>query len=275
MVMTDTFTGTGSQSTFTLRNKIAALTGGSIQADAVVYQRYLNGFNFPNNSTFTLSTPPPNNSQIVVPGTVGLNFNVYDVATIAGVSGAANVNEQAFYLADDGLGSQNILVNTYTNVSGNSGIAILFRNLATAAGASTTWTQLACADASGNVLSYQATGTTLYVHNFTALTSTSASAAALTTTLVVNSASAFFPGDYFLINPGTGTQENPKILTINYSTNTITHTGVNYSHLANEIVVMNGLQLFARGTLPIGTLNGVALSFINLGLTFDCLLTGR
>jgi len=274
MILVDTFTGDGTTKSFTLRNKTSPYLAGAIQADSTIFQRYLNGFSVSSN-TFTLTSAPALNSQIVAPGTVGLNFDVFDTASEPSVSGPANVKEVAFYLADDGLTSQNIFANTYTAVNGNPGIAVLFRNLATAAGASTTWTQLSSADASGNVVSYQATGATLYLPNFYALSSLSASAAPLSTTLVVNQASAFNPGDYFFINPGQATQENPKILSINNLTNTITHTGVNYAHYSGELIFMNALKLYAKGTLPIGQLNGVAQAFINLGITYDCYLVGR
>lgn len=275
MILLDTYTSDGT-STYTLRGKSSPFVGGTIQADATLYFRYLNGFSFPTAQTFTLSSSPPVGAQIVVPGTVGLNFDIFDATDVPGQTSPANVKEVAFYLADDGLTTANILINSYNPVSGNPGIAIFFQNMATAAGASTAWCQLSCADASGAVIGYQATGTTLYTAPLQAFSSLIASSAALSTSMTLLSASGgFYAGDYVIVNPGGGTQETVKILALNQFTGVCTITGFNYDHSAGEQVFVCGRKFWAKGTLPIGILGGVAQSFINLGLVYDTIMTSR
>jgi hypothetical protein len=269
----DLYTGTGSTSTFNLKNLVASKVGNTIQFDNVVYQRYLNGYTFPSNTSFTLSSTPPANSQGIVPGTQSLLFSVFDALNVPGQPVPSNQNAQTFYLADDGQSTSNIIVNEYVPVSGNPGIAILFQNMVTAAGASTTFLALACANVNGTAMSYQATGTTLYTAPYYAITALSASAASLGTTITVNSVTGFYPGDFIFINPGNGTQENPQITGI--SGNTLTVSGLNYTHSANELVVMNGRQFWANCTLPVGILNGVTNSYINICLIVDCLQQSR
>lgn len=252
---------------------VASKVGGSIQFGTTVFQRYLSGFSFPSNSTYTLSSIPPANSQGIVPGSSGLNFAAFDQATVPGVTSPANRDDEGFYLADDGLTLSNILINKYTAVGTNPGIAILFQNMVTAAGASTTFLALACANVSGTALTYQATGTTLYTDNLQALTSLSASSAALSTSLTVYSASGMYPGDYIFVNPSGLTQENPKITAI--SGNTLTITGLNFDHLANEYVAVNGRKFFGRCLIPPNTLGGVTQNYVNIVLTVDCLSVSR
>lgn len=269
----DLYTGTGLGPTYNLKNLVASKVGDSIQFDNVVYQRYLNGYTFPTSTSFTLSSTPPANSQGIVPGTQGLNFAAFDAVNVPGQTSPANQNDQGFYLADDGQTTSSIMVNKYVAVSGNPGIAILFQNMVTAGGASTTFLALACCDVSGNALTYQATGTVLYTDNYQALTSLSASGAALGTTLLVTSASGFYPGDYIFVNPGNATQENPQILSI--SGNTITTGGLNYDHLANELIIMNGRKFSGRCVIPPGTLAGIVQKYINICLVYDVIQISR
>jgi len=275
LIQDDTATGDGVSNTITLRNKTATQVGSAIQADTTIYESYLNAFSFPTAQKVQLSTVPALNSQIVIPGKTGLTFPIFDQVNIPGQSSPANVVDEFFYLADDGTGPANIFVNTYNQVFGTPGIAIFFQNLASAAGAQTTFMQLACADVNGNVMTYQATGTTLYTAPYYALTQVAASSAALTNTLQVLNASGFYLGDYIIINPGGGTQENVKITGISLVTNTLTTTGQTFQHLTNELVVMNGRKFWARCTLPVGALGGVAQTFFNLGLCYDTILEAR
>lgn len=272
----DTATGDGLTSLFKLVNKSSAQVGEAAQANLTLYHRYLNGLTTPDSTHVQLSSAPPANAQIVIPGQRGVLFDAFDGTDVPGeTAGQANVSTAKFYVADDGTGNPNILVNTYRATPGNPGVAVLFQNLVTAAGASVTWTQLACADAAGNALTYAATGTAIYTDEFYALTSVTASGAALSTTLVVASATGIYPGDYVKINPGGLTEENPQITAINYASNTLTLTSLRFDHLAGEYLYMNGRAFWGKVIFPVGVLAGVAQEFINLCLSLDAIVQAR
>lgn len=274
----DTYTAGVSQTNYKLLNNNSNTVGAKVQIDANLALASLKGFTFPDSSHINLTATPATGAQIVVPGQLGLIFTEFDAVTIPGVASPANVAITKFYLADDTTGAGNILNNTYRKVTGNPGIAVFFSNYATAAGAQLFWSQLACADANGgNTLAFLATGTTLYVHDFYASTSLLGSAASslTSTTISVNSASGFYPGDYIILNPGGTNQENPTITAIDYANNIFTVPGLNFAHNSGELVIMNGLALYAKMTIPIGYLVGVAQTFINLCPTIDCLQVAR
>lgn len=260
--LTDTYSGNGTQTLFDLINNTSDTLAGVIQFDLTNFIRLIGGYTTPTSSEFVTATAPPLNSQGITPALSSLPFPVFDVTSIPGNT-SANIRDVPFYLADPGDG---ITTNSYNEYPGNPGIAILFQNLVTAAGAQTTWTQLACANADGSLGTYQATGTTLYTAPYYALSTLTASAAAGATTLQVASASGFYAGDFIILNPGGGTVENPQITNINYSTNTLTITGTNYNHFIGESALMNARKFYARVTMPVGALDGIATTFYNLAL---------
>lgn len=272
----DVITGDGSTVNFRLVKKQSSQVGDTVQIDATKEPRYLQGWSLPDSTHIQFTTAPPANSQGVIPGVNPVDFECFDTASEPGVSGSANVDTFEVWLADDATDPYNSIVNQkYMPVYGNPGIAIFFQNLCTAAGAQTFWTRIACCDASGNALSYGATAGTIYTASFQALTSLTATAAALATQLTVQSASGFYAGDYIILNPGQVTEEKLKILSINYASNILTTTGVNYPHSKNELVFMQGRKFIVEGTIPIGTLSGTAQSFINLGLFYDTIAESR
>ena len=208
----DQFTGDGSTTTYTLANKTTSHLAPSVLVDLNQYTQITGGFTVINSTQFTMAVAPAINSQILAPGTVALTFSAFDQPVIPGVSGTtANVDTETFWLADDGLGTNNIFNNTFNAAPNSPGVAIFFQNLVTAAGAQTFWMQLACADGNGNALTYGATGTTLYTGAFQAYSTLTASASASTKQLYVTNAAQFTPGDYFWVNPSGGTYENARI----------------------------------------------------------------
>ena len=160
------YTGDGVNDTFQIQYGTSVNTGDTIQVDLDYFARYLGGFTFPDTTHFQLSEVPPLNSQIVAPSNSYVAQRGFDQASVPGVTGAANVTETAFWVAEDGTG---LTTNIYDGLPGDPGISILLSNLCTAAGAQVSWGQLACADASGNALTYQATGTTLYTAKYAVL----------------------------------------------------------------------------------------------------------
>lgn len=264
------YTGDGATTTFPLTNNTSVTTGDTIQFDLVYYSRPLGGFSYPDSTHFTLSSAPPSNSQGLATSTSVLEYSGFDQEQVDGAPSPANVIEQKFYVADDGT---DLTTTIYDAQPGAPGIAILFSNLVTAAGAQTSWMQLACADASGNALTYQATGTTLYCAKFYAFTSLSASAAAGTTTLQIASASGFTAGQFITINPGQLSEEDVQITSI--ASNTLTITGTNFQHNSGEFVFMKGLEFWSKCTIPINALGGVAGNLINLALTLKSTKVSR
>lgn len=274
--LVDVFAGTGAVSLFNFTNLTAQTVGPTIQFDLVPYTRILGGFSTPTNSSFQLASTPPLNAQGIAPSNIALTFPVFDQAIVPGTPNptSANVIDVPFWLADDGNG---IVSQEYIPMPGAIGIPLFFQNMVTAAGASVAWTQLACANPDGSltVSNYAATGTTLYTAQYIALTTLSASAASLATTIVVAAASGFYAGDYIFLNPGGGTQETVGVTAINYGTNTLTITGINYNHFSGENVFMLGRKFWARCTLPVGTLNGSAANYYNLVLSFQAAIASR
>lgn len=261
--LVNTYTGDGSTVTFELRNGTSVTCGDTIQADLVYYSRPLNGFTYPDSSHFTLSSAPPLNSQILSTSTSPLEYSGFDQITVPGsINTPSNVIEKKFYIADDGT---DLTTTIHDAQPGQLGIGVLFSNLVTAAGAQVSWMQLACANAAGDALTYQATGTTLYLGKFYAFTSLTASAAGLATTLQVASASGLTAGQFITINPGGGSEEDVQITSI--ASNTLTITGTNFIHYSGEFVFMKGLALWSKCTIPVNALGGVAGNLINLALT--------
>lgn len=272
-IQPSTYTGDGSTDTFTLEHGTTSVNiADTIQVDLDYYLRALNGFSFPTVNTIQISEAPPLNSQVLVPGNNAVVFSAFDQVDISGVTSPANVQEVAFWVADDGAG---LTTTIYDSMPGTPGVGILFTNLVTAAGAQTSWLQLACANASGDALTYQATGTTLYTGKYSGFTAMASACTALATTLLTTTASStdFVAGDYIRINPGGGTQEDVQITA--KSGNTLTITGTNFPHSAGEFIFMVGRKFWARLELPVGILGSAPASFYNCPLTVQATLDSR
>lgn len=259
-------TGDGVNDTFDIQFGTSVNAADTVQVDLEYFARYLGGLSFPTTTTFQVSEVPAQNSQIVLPSNSYVLQSAYDQVFIEGAPDPANVSDVTFYVAEDGTG---LTTNIYDSLPGEPGIGILLSNLVTAAGAQLSWCQLACADASGNVLTYQATGTTLYTAKYGGFTQLASACNPLATTLLTTSASStlFVPGDYIRLNPGGGNQEDVRITA--KSTNTLTISGTNFAHVAGENVFMVGRQFYWRITLPPDVLEGDPASFINLAIAVE------
>lgn len=260
--LVNTYTGDGTTTEFLLVNNTSVTTGDTIQADLVYYSRPLGGFTYPDLNHFELSSPPASNSQILATSTSPLEYPGFDQVQVDGAPDPANVIEQRFYVADDGT---ELTTTIHDSQPGQIGVGILFSNLVTAAGAQVSWMQLACANAAGDALTYQATGTTLYTAKFAAFSTLSASAIATTTSLQIASASGFYAGDFITINPGGGSEEDVQITSI--ASNTLTISGTNFPHYEGEFVFVRGRGFWSKCTIPVNALGGVAGNLINLALT--------
>ena len=273
VVQPSVYTGDGVEDTFELQNNITSVNvADTVQVDLDYYLRALGGFEFPDTTHISISEVPPLNSQILVPGNNAVVFSAFDQVTVTGVDSPANVDEVPFWVADDGAG---LTTTIYDSMPGTPGVGILFTNMVTAAGAQVSWMQLACADASGNALTYQATGATLYTGKYSGFTAMASACSSLATTLLTTTASStdFVAGDYIRINPGGGTQEDVHITA--KSGNTLTVSGTNFAHSAGEFIFVVGRKFWARMTIPVNVLSGAPGSFYNLPITVQATLDSR
>ena len=83
----DSFTGDGVATTFVLQNKSVQRLSSTIQVEGVQYYQYSGGFTKDiGTNSFTLSSPPPLNSQISAPGITQITVPVFDQNIVPGVS---------------------------------------------------------------------------------------------------------------------------------------------------------------------------------------------
>lgn len=257
----DLFTGTGSQTAFTVTNKSGTGIGSTIQFDSTQYFRHLGGFSVAGNIA-TLSSAPPSNSQGVIPGISSLVLNAFDTDTVPITT--PRIDAKEFFIAD----VTEIGTMEYQPVTGQIGIQITFVDNITSVGPTLAWVQLACSDAAGNALAYAATGATLYTPNISYFSTLSASSAALASSITVVQASGYVLGDYVLINVGQATQEVVKITA--RSGNILTISGTNFNHFIGETVHTCGRKFWARLTVPVNATSGLAQTYFDLGLKRTC-----
>ena len=254
----DTYVGDGIQTTFVLVNKSVNRLAGTIMVDNTLYYQYNGGFT-KTSTGFTLSVAPPIGSQIIAPGLGAVIWDsVFDSANVPGVSNS-NIQDVPFYLFDiTDIGTQ-----SYSNVPAYNGIHICFVDLATSAGAQTSWVQLA-SSSNGSALTYGATGQCLDTAGITAFGTLLASCTTSASSLIVDTASSFYNYDYIMLNPG---QLNEEIVQcISHTGTTMTISGTDFTHSIGEPVFACGRQFWARVTIPIGETSGLATSFWNLAL---------
>lgn len=267
--LVDTFTGNGVTTSFTLSNKVGLRIGASVQAESIVYNRYNGGFTLAGD-TFTLSSAPPSSSQIVAPGISALVMAAFDQAVVDGVVNP-RVKETSFYVGN----IDDIHNEYYEQLPATPGISLLFTDLISAAGAQTSWVQLACAtqDLAGTAMTYTATGATLYTAELSAFGTVASSMWAGTTSLITNTASSFYIGDYIIINRGDVTQEVCKIVARSGTTLTITAT--NYAHSVGVPVYACARKFWAKLTIPLNATGNVAANFYDMGLRLRGVVASR
>lgn len=267
----DFYTGDGVTEDFVLVNKAPARLGAGVQFDTIQYYGYNGGFTTTSNG-FDIVSAPPANSQGVAPGITTILFDqIFDQNDIPGVPNA-NIQQIPFYVADPFT----IPLYEYTQLPGSNGISLSIVDMISAAGAQTSWCQLACAtnDLTGSALTYQATGTTLYTGVMTAFGTILASTVSGASSMSVSNANTFGLGDYVLINGGQATQEVVKVLQYT-PPNTIGTSGFNFNHYAGETVYTCGRKFWMRCTVPIGVTGGQPVSFFDLALNLQFLSLSR
>lgn len=266
----DIFTGNGSNRTFTCVKKAGVRVGSVVQANSTQYIRPLGGFTISGNDV-TLSSAPALSAMGVIPGLINLLWNnVYDASSIDG-SSTPYTQTIPVYLVD----ATEIATYTYQTLPGFAGVAVSIVDDITNGGASTSWVQLACAanTLAGSALTFQATGTTLYTAPLTAFGTLSASSVTGASSILVTGASSFNPGDYIFINPGGSSAEIFKSGTI--SGTTVTTSGLNFTHYANENLFACGRKFYAKVTVPYGITGGSPTNYIDLGMRVQSARTSR
>lgn len=258
----DTYTGGGGVSTFTLVKKTANDLASTVQADSTLYYQYTGGLTKNTvNNTFTLSSAPPNGSQIVAPAIGALVANAFDQDTVSGVTNP-RVAEVPFWIGD----IDEIHLYKYTNLPQNTGIKVSIVDLVSGAGASISWCQLACSNANGVALTYAATGDPLYMRAIQTFGTISASTLAGTTVIPTTQASSFVAGDYIMINIGNSTQEHRQIFTVQASGSLTLATATDFVHQSGETLFQNGYKCFLKVTVPTNAANNTATSLWDIGL---------
>lgn len=260
----DQYIGTGSKTTFTLFYKEGTALGGTIQAGATQYYQYTQGFT-KNGNDFTLSSAPPLNSQIVAPGVNALVMSAFDQAVVDGVTNP-RVYEKEVWLAD----ISEIHINSYIAMPSKAGLELTFVDMITGVGASTSWFQFAQADpVTGLAMTYQATGTSLFLNPITAISNVSASGTAGLNYVLCNSASSFTPGDYVVINFGGSSSEIRQIASIGTSpARVIFTTTLDYAHFANETIITDAKKFWCKMTVPLNVSNNTATNDYSIGLRY-------
>lgn len=258
----DWYTGDGITSTFVLVNKSVQRLSSTVQANSIQYYEYNAGFSksIPGNS-FTLSSVPPLNSQIVAPGISQLVSAVFDQDVVEGVVDP-RVSEVPFWMGD----SSDIHIQYYTNLPQASGIQISLVDLISATGAQTSFCQFACADpTTGLAMTYGATGADLYTGPISAFGVTNASAAAGASSILCSTASSFYVGDYVYFNIGSVNQEIRKIASKTTSSMTFS-TEFDFNHDAGETLYAMGRKFWLKTTIPTNYANNQPVNYYDLGL---------
>ncbi len=256
----DTFTGTGVDVTFTLVKKVGADLASTITADNLQYYQFNGGFTKSGDS-FTLSSAPILNSQIVAPGLVALTFDVFDQDIVDGVTNP-RVQEIPFYLGDP----TTIHLKSYTNLPQFTGIKLTVLDLISGAGLDLSCIQLACSDGTtGLAMTYAATGEPIYTAALQAFGTLSASSAVGASSISTSSTSNLYVGDYVIINIGQPTQEIRKVKDLT-STKIGFFTNLEYAHTSGQSWFQMGRKFWGKFTAPLNAANNQAFTFREHGL---------
>lgn len=266
----DLFTGSSSETDYTVTQKAGTRIGATVQFDGTQYYQYNGGFTR-SGETITLSSAPAPQSQGVVPGQSVILFEeLYDQSDIPGVDDPF-VKEKEFYIGD----VEEIHLYKYEALTGSPGIELLFVDVVSSAGAETSWVQLASAseDEEGIALTYGATGEAFYTAPLSAFGTLFASSAAGATSIMVDTASSFIIGDYILINSGNSSQEVLKIH--GRDGQQLNTSAMDFDHFIGETVYTCARKIWAKCTVPENAVNGVASNLIDVVLRHRCRRTSR
>lgn len=255
----DSFTGNGSSATFTLVYKDATRLGSTVTVESTQYYQYNGGFTKGSNS-FTLSSTPVTNAQIVAPGITALTASAFDQDVVDGETNP-RVTEVPFYLAD----TNEIHLQYYTNLPSAPGLEISLVNMVSSFGADLTWCQLACANVDGTAGTYGTAGAGLYTSAIQSFGTVSASATAGASSINCSNSSTFIPGDYVIINIGNSTREIRKVSSVTSTAINFT-TAFDFAHYTGETIYACGRKFWMKVTIPTNAANNLPTNFYDVGL---------
>jgi hypothetical protein len=224
-------------------------------------------------STFTLASTPAAGTQVVAPGITQVIVSAFDQPVVPGVA-TPLVGQTDCWLCDPST----INNYKYEPFPYYHGIQISVVDLISGGGISTSWIQMASADANGNALTFGATGAPLYLPPLDAQTTLSTTVCAAASTITVaNIAQNWFPAQYILINPGGITQEIRQVTLVNTVSSqlSIQNTGFSFGHAAGELIFACGYPFVIQMTVPVNAANNTPVNLYNLGLQRFCAVSAR
>lgn len=258
----DYYVSNGVTTTYTLVNKSAAALGSTIQAGNVEYYQFNGGFTVNTGAnTFTLSTAPPLGTQIVAPGSIQAVVAAFDQPSVLGV-----VNPQTASIPLWIIDKTTINNYRYDPLPTYAGLQISVVNLITGCNAIPGWFRLASADASGNSLTYGATGAPLYLPGIIGQGTLTAPATASQSVLTVSSTAGFWPGGYVSVNIGASSVEDLHVIAISGNNLILDPTGVTYAHASGELIFATGFKFFLQVSIPENANNNTAVNLYNCAL---------
>ena len=264
IVLLDTYTASAGQQTFFLTNKVVGDLGTTMQFGNTEYYLYNNGFTV-GASSFTLASPQLVGTQGVAPGDTYLTLSAFDQDNVLGVAGNPRVGESPCWLIDP----DTINNNKYNPLPSYSGLQVSFIQCISGSTPQTTWLSLASADASGNALTYGASGAPLYLPGITAFTTLASNVSAGASSITLSSSAGFAqaPGMYLSLDIGLGTSEIVHCIAASGNVLTLDPTGVTYSHTAGAQVFHVGWKFWAKMEIPLNATNNTAYNFYSIGLS--------
>lgn len=254
----DTFTGDGIEDTFPLVNKTYLDVGSTIQIGTEEPLLWTGGFTKNNDDTITVASTPLAGSQGVIPAVGIIQLQAYDQATVEGVTDPLE-GTTSVYFGD----IEEIHLYKYEPRAGQVGIEILFVNNITSGGIpDLSWVSTA----SGDSLSWTASGVSLYTDKLSGFGTLTASSNSGTNTLLLDSATGtdyFIADDFVIINIGNPTAEIRRISSISYNTLTLS-ASFDYPHYIGEPVFSCLRQLDLRMVVPENFTANTAKNYYNI-----------
>lgn len=256
----DTFVTTAT-ATYGLTNLTTSNLGATIQAGGTQYWQYNGGFTTTPPNLFTLASIPPVGTQMVAPGVNQVVIAAFDQDTVLGVS---NPREQSVpvWLID------HTTINNfkYDVLPTYPGLQISVVQLISGSTAQPSWFQMASADASGNAMTYGASGAPLYLPAVKNIGSLSNSCLAGATSVTVAASAGWMAGMYITLSLGASNSEDVHVIATSGNTLILDPTGTTYSHSASDLVYHIGWKFWLKITVPLNANNNQPVNMYNLGL---------
>lgn len=262
VTVVDTFTSNGTAGPYVLVNKTISQLAATITAGAVEYYAYNGGFTINSGAnSFTLSSAPVAGIQIVAPGVNQVVIAAFDQDTVLGVTSPRTQSVPVWIIDPDTINNFK-----YEPLPTYPGLQISVVQLITGSNAQPSWIQFASADASGNALTFGATGAPLYLPAIDGFCTLTASSSSSQITLLISATAGFYSGCYASIDVGTVTQEVVHVISVGASSLNIDPTGTTYAHSASSLVFNAGYKFWIQGTIPLNANSNTPVNLYNLGL---------